>query len=84
MSNPIPVTERLPEPGENALWYHDGHWEIGEFMPPDNEGHYVPEYIADPYYEYYGDGCEQFQFLSDGVTHWMPLPPSPPQADAPQ
>jgi len=66
----ISVEERLPEEGQNVLFYFE--------VTGVEVGHYT--LINDVHYgkgnQFYNKGG----FLTDDVTHWMPLP-APPAGD---
>jgi len=58
----VPVSERLPEPGQEVVYYF-------EFV-----GCWVGQYLGDGTNNVFGG---KFGFLTDDVTHWMPLPTPP-------
>lgn len=58
----VPVKQRLPEPKQDVVYYF-------EFT-----GRSVGQYLGDGTSNVFGG---RFGFLTNDVTHWMPLPPAP-------
>ena len=84
----IPVTERLPEPGQYVLLLHNYHAMIGEHGEYESitVGYYhkPADRRAKPYFYYvgvsdYGDMVRASSMCpgSEFITHWMPLPEPP-------
>jgi hypothetical protein len=76
----IPVSERLPEEYETVLVATDGSVSAGEIRLPDSECG-----MDGPWWMVFKDKRDRsaawagLVALND-VTHWMPLPPEPPEA----
>jgi len=69
---PIPVTERLPEVGERAIWRHEDDWMTGYRGEDAEDGrtYFIPDELG------------LRVKIGPPTTHWLPLPPAP-QKDVP-
>lgn len=79
----IPVTERLPEIGENVLLYAYGRVHFGKLLFLENNlGH--PTFLMEQSGLQHSpvlDTTAHNEFTKNRITHWMPLP-EPPEKES--
>lgn len=70
----VPCSERLPDVEVNVFFWRDGKRYEG-YLSAYDQTSWVTMLVLEP--RDFGEGEAEIYAFEDGVTHWMPLPPTP-------